>query len=183
MSLDQLFILLPIVAFIALVAGVIVVFRGTGRIATRSRETKQFRSAIKDLASRTDTMLEAVAGKIDVVRHHDAPPESIRLALAEATETLERYGEEARGWTGAGRAQSIRDDLVAELDRAKRALGIVAHAADILAAPRRGIPDLEAETAIKRGYLNLLHAREAIARNALRAEDVGTFEDPAGRSG
>jgi hypothetical protein len=180
---EQLFILLPIAAFIALVAGVIVVFRGTGKIAARTRELKQFRIAIKDLASRTDTMLEAVAGQIDEVRHHDAPPESIRLAVAEATETLERYGDEARSWSGAGREQSIRDDLVAELDRAKRALGIVAHAADILTAPRRGIPDLEAETAIKRGYLNLLHAREAIARNALRAEEPALVDDRRGRLG
>ena len=30
----------------------------------------------------------------------------------------------------------------------------------------------EAQTSIKRGYLNLIHAREAIARHAARAEDL-----------
>ena len=33
---------------------------------------------------------------------------------------------------------------------------------------RRGPRELEAQTSIKRGYLNLIHAREAIARNAAR---------------
>ena len=37
---------------------------------------------------------------------------------------------------------------------------------------RRGPRELEAQTSIKRGYLNLIHAREAIARYALEAQDL-----------
>ena len=36
---------------------------------------------------------------------------------------------------------------------------------------RRGPRELEAQTSIKRGYLNLIHAREAIARNAVLAQE------------
>jgi hypothetical protein len=61
---------------------------------------------------------------------------------------------------------------VAELERAQRALGMVEHGASILVMARRGPRELEAQTSIKRGYLNLIHAREAIARHALEAQDL-----------
>ncbi|HEY5487224.1 MAG TPA: hypothetical protein VIK06_06210, partial [Candidatus Limnocylindrales bacterium] len=51
--------------------------------------------------------------------------------------------------------------LVAELDRTERAIELIEHGAEMLSESsfeRHG----EGETAIKRGYLNLLHAREAI---------------------
>jgi hypothetical protein len=180
---EQLAILLPIMAFIALAAGLVVVYRGTGRLAARSREIQQFKAAVKDLTFRVDTLLAAAAGQIDAVRHHQAGPEAISQTVADATETLERYGDEARTWSGPRRAQAIRDDLVGELDRAIRALGMVEHGTDMLASARRGARDLEAQTSIKRGYLNLIHAREAIARHALRAEDLAVDEARAGRSG
>ena len=77
-----------------------------------------------------------------------------------------RYTEEARALRGPPAAEAIRDELVAELERADRALAMVDHGATIL---RRDRPararELEAQTSIKRGYLNLVHAREAIARH------------------
>jgi hypothetical protein len=60
---------------------------------------------------------------------------------------------------------------------------MVEHGAGILASARQGTRDLEAQTSIKRGYLNLIHAREAIARHALRAEDLVVDEARAGRTG
>ena len=57
-------------------------------------------------------------------------------------------------------------------ERAERALAMVDHGAKILAQVRRRGRELEAQTAIKRGYLNLIHAREAILRHAVAAEDL-----------
>ena len=171
-------ILLPVMAFIALVAGLIVVFRGTSRIAARTRELQRFRGAVKDLASRVDTSLDSAASRIDAVRHQQAGPETIGQTVVDATEALERYGEEARALRGPRRAQAIRDDFVAEIERANRALGMVEHGANMLASSRRGSRELEAQTSIKRGYLNLIHAREAVARHAVVAEDL-RMEEPA----
>ena len=165
-------ILLPVMAFIALAAGLLVIFRGTARIAARTREMHQFRGGVKDLAARVDAQIEAAAGRIDAVRHHQAGPELINQTVVDASEALDRYGEEARTLKVPRRAQAIRDDLVAELERASRALGMVEHGANMLASSRRGSRDLEAQTSIKRGYLNLIHAREAIARQAVRADDL-----------
>jgi hypothetical protein len=48
---------------------------------------------------------------------------------------------------------------------------------------RRGPRELEAQTSIKRGYLNLIHAREAFAQSALLARDfeVDAKAEKAGR--
>ena len=55
------------------------------------------------------------------------------------------------------------------VERARRALEMVEHGTAIMVTVRRGPRELEAQTAIKRGYLNVLHAREAIARQAQAA--------------
>ena len=170
--------LLPVMAFIALAAGLVVVFRGTTRIAARTREIQQFRGGVKDLVARVDASLESATGRIDAVRHNQAGPEVISQTVVVATEALERYGDEARALRAPRRAQAIRDDLVAELERATRALGMVEHGANMQASSRRGSRDLEAQTSIKRGYLNLIHAREAIARHAVRADDLPIGEPP-----
>ena len=49
---------------------------------------------------------------------------------------------------------------------------MVEHGTTIMVNVRRGPRELEAQTAIKRGYLNLIHAREAFARRALDARDL-----------
>lgn len=172
-------VLLPVMAFIALAAGLIVVFRGTTRIAARTRELQRFRGAVKDLAARVDESLESAAARIDAVRHQQAGPETISQTVQDASEALERYGGEARALRGPRRAQAIRDDFVAEIERAGRALDMVEHGANMLAASRRGSRELEAQTSIKRGYLNLIHAREAVARHALLAEQLRIDEPPS----
>ncbi len=170
--MEQLAIILPIVAFVALAAGLAVVLRGTGRIVARTRELETFKRAVEDLAARVDASLGGAAGRIDAVRRRQVGPETIGETLAAATDAVERYAEEARSLRGPLAARKIRADLVAELERAGRALGMVEHGASIMAAARRGSRELEAQTSIKRGYLNLLHAREAIARHALEAQGL-----------
>ena len=55
--------------------------------------------------------------------------------------------------------------------------GMVEHGANMLASSRRGSRELEGQTSIKRGYLNLIHAREAVARHATLAEEL-KMEEP-----
>ena len=88
---------------------------------------------------------------------------------------MERYADEAAGPARRGdRGRDPRPDLVAELERAGRALEMVDHGCDDpghrVAARAR---ELEAQTSIKRGYLNLLHAREAIGRTGHRGDRAG----------
>ena len=165
-------VLLPILAFVALAAGLAVVLRGTGRIVARTRELDHFKHQVRDLAARADVSLGGAVVEIDAVRRRQVGPETITDTVAAATDAVDRYADEARELRGPSSARRIRSDLVSELERAHRALEMVEHGASILAAARRGSRELEAQTSIKRGYLNLLHAREALARHAQEAETL-----------
>ena len=168
----EIAVLLPIAAFIALAAGLAVVLRGTGKIVARTREVEHFRGAVKDLAARVDASLGSAAGQIDAVRRRQVDPDLIGETVVAAIDAVRRYAEEARALRGPRQADRIRADLVAELERAQRALEMVEHGTSIMVNIRRGPRELEAQTAIKRGYLNLIHAREAFARRALDAQDL-----------
>jgi len=168
----EIAVLLPVIAFMALMAGLVVVFRRTERIVARTREVEAFRLAVRDLAARIDVSLDGATGRIDAVRHHVLPPAALAETLTAATEAVERYLEEARALMPPSQATAIRSAIVVDLERAGRALAMVEHGATILVTVRRGNRELEGQTSIKRGYLNLLHAREATARHAALAEDL-----------
>jgi hypothetical protein len=174
--------LLPILLFVIIAAALVMVLRGTGRIVARTRELEHFKQQMRDLAARADTSLGGAATEIDAVRRKQVGPEAITDTVAAATDAVERYAEEARGLRGPTSARTIREDVVAALERAHRALEMVEHGRSILAAARRGSRELEAQTSIKRGYLNLLHAREALARHALEAQALEP-EQPTQRTG
>lgn len=157
----------PLVAFVVLAAIFVVVFRRASRAMAQTRDDEQFRAAVEDLAGRIDRSLGGVIERIDAVRRHVVPAETIADNLAASREAVERYAEEAAALHGPVPADEVRAALLAELERAGRALEMVAHGCDLLQGGRGGGPrELEAQTAIKRGYLNALHAREAIARHA-----------------
>ena len=148
------------------------VLRGTGRIVARTRELEQFRGSVKDLAARVDASLAGAVGQIDAVRRRQVDPDHIGETINAAMDAVRRYADEAKGLRGPRQASQIRSDLVAELERAERALEMVEHGTTIMLTVRRGPRELEAQTSIKRGYLNLIHAREAFARRALDAQDL-----------
>jgi hypothetical protein len=147
-------LVLPIAGFIVLVVVFVVVLRRTGRIVGLTRESDRFRRSV------------GVIERIDAVRRHQVPPDSIGDNLSAARDAVERYEAEAAKLHGPVPADDVRAALLYELERAGRALEMVAHGCDLLATTRSGYRELEAQTAVKRGYLNALHAREAIARHA-----------------
>jgi len=169
---SELTVLLPVLAFLALASGVAVVLRRAGRIVARTREIEGFRSAVRDLTTRIDQSLEGAAGRIDAVRRGQLAADTIGPTIQAATDAVTRYAEEARALKGPKIAAEVRDAIVEDLERAARALSMVDHGAGILAQVRRRGRELEAQTSIKRGYLNLIHAREAIVRHAAAAEEL-----------
>lgn len=168
--MTELAILLPLAAFVALAAGFAIVLRRAGLIVARKRELEGFRHAVNDLAGRVDTSLGSAADRIDAMRRQQVSADSITSTIAAASDALTRYTDEAKALHGPPAALEVKADLLSELDRASRALEMVDHGATILDGSRRRGRDLEAQTAIKRGYLNLLHAREALAAHAARAD-------------
>lgn len=174
--------LLAFATFVSLAVLFGVVLRRAGRVLADTREIEAFRRAADDLSERAAASIDGVAARIDAVRRHTLAAEAIEENLAAAMDAVERYTAEALGLPGPTAAGEIRDAIVAELERAHRALEMTEHGRSILASARVGGREIEAQTSIKRGYLNLLHAREAILAHAARAEalrppptDVGLF--------
>ena len=177
----ELVFLLPVAGFIALAALFVVVLRRAGRLVARTREVQAFRSAVRDLDARIGLSLDGAARQIDSVRRQALAVEGIGDTLAAASEAVARYADEARALKGPPEAAVIGREIVAELGRASRALDMVEHGVTILASVRRGGRELEAQTSIKRGYLNLIHAREAIGRHAARVADITADTASLGR--
>ena len=173
-------LLLPLAAFIALAAASVIILRRAGRLIANQREIQSFRSSVRDLNQRIGMSLEGAAQRIDGVRRQQLSAEGLGDTVAATGDAITRYSDEARALKGPPEATAIARDIVSDLDRAKRAVDMVEHGATILASVRRGGRELEAQTSIKRGYLNLIHAREAIARHAARAEDLEPSRSPRG---
>ena len=134
--------LLPIAAFIALAAGLAFVLRGTGRIVARTRELEQFHAGVSDLAARVDASLGGAAGQIDAVRRRQVGPDTIADTIIAASDAVERYTDEAKALRGPRKVIHIRSEMISELERAQRALGMVEHGTSIMVLARRGPREL-----------------------------------------
>ena len=132
--MTELAVLLPLVAFLVLAVGFAVVLRRAGHIVARTREVENFRTSVRELAARIDQSLEGAVGRIDAVRRQQLAADTMHATIEAATDAIARYTDEARALHGPPAADSIRDDLVAELERADRALAMVDHGATIMAA-------------------------------------------------
>jgi hypothetical protein len=162
-------LLLSLLLFVAVALGVAIFGRRAGRILGETREAESFRTAIADIAARAETSLGGVSERIDVLRRHKASPTEVGPNLAAALDAVARYTNEARALRPPPAFDPLRLALVDDLDRAARALELVSHGCAILATARPRSAELEAQTSVKRGYLNVLHARESVAQHAAAA--------------
>src|SRR5215207_8340544 len=165
-------IVLPLAAFVLLASFFALFLRRAGKLVAATRDVERFRRQVGDLATRVETSLGEVCGRVDAVRRGQLSAGTIGDDLAASIDAVDRYAEEGRALQPSPDAGRIRDDIVAELERAKRALQMIEHGVSIQASARAGSRELEAQTAIKRGYLNVLHAREAITRHAVDARTL-----------
>ena len=173
-------VVLPIAAFLILGVLFLLFLRRAGRLVAATRDVERFRRQVADLASRVETSLGQMSERIDSVRRGQLAAAAVADDLAASLDAVDRYTDEGWGLRPPHDGDAVRDGLVAELERARRALEMVEHGCAIQASARAGSRELEAQTAIKRGYLNVLHAREAIARHALEAKEL-VPADPANR--
>jgi len=124
------------------------------------REAQSQRMAVL-IAHRADLSVSELAELVDEVRRRKIGPDEAQPGLRASADTMRRFSLEVSSLGPGGIAPAFAAGLVAEIDRTGRAIELIVHGAEMLAETafeRHG----EGETAIKRGYLNLLHAREAI---------------------
>ena len=171
--MTDLAVLLPIVAFIALAAGLAVVLRGTGRIVARTREVEGFRRASRTSPTAWTPRSMGPPGRSMPSAGTRSPP---------TRSPTPRRGDRRRralrgGGTGPWRAAAGPRRSGPRSSTSSNGPAGPGHgrARDGDPGPGpRARRELEAQTSIKRGYLNLLHAREAIARHAVGAANTPT---------
>jgi hypothetical protein len=165
-------VLLPIVVFFALGVPIVVllwrIFVVGGQIR---REAQQGRTAV-DIARRADNSISELAGVVDDLRRRKTGPDASAVSLQASADALKRYAQEAeavdRRLAAGGGA-----GLKFEIERAQRAVELIDHGRTLMADPS-GFGVSEGETSVKRGYLNLLHAREAIRERAQAITEAAT---------
>jgi hypothetical protein len=176
----QPLLVLPILAFVILLTLFLLVLRRAGRFVAATRDVERFRRQVGDLAERVEVSLGEICGRVDAVRRGSLGADQIADDLIASLDAVGRYEDEARTFHPPSDGETVREAIVSELERAARALEMIEHGRGIQASARSGGREIEAQTAIKRGYLNVLHAREAIAHQAKVAKDL-TGAGDAGR--
>jgi hypothetical protein len=164
--MDAVLVFLPAALAIAVAAAAMIVLRRSGDIAAESREATQGRMAIAALAARADDVIGAAAALIDQLRRGQVDATAVGDDVSDAAADITALRVDASELPLPSGLAGTRSAIVGELERAERALDMVEHGRSIMTTSRLRGREIEAQTAVKRGYLNLLHARDAIDRQA-----------------
>ena len=161
----------------ALVALAIVLFvrRASGALR-ETRQVERFQAESAALGMRLDVLLAATISRVDAVRRHELPPADAVPDLESAIAQLDAALGDAEALDPPDGFASSRHGVIAEIRHAQRALDMVLHGCDVISGPRARSRYPESQISVKRGYLNLLHAREALARHAA---DLAAARDAA----
>ena len=158
---------IPLLLFALLAVTFLLVLRRAARVVAQTRELDGFRQSAGDLATRIAASLAGASERIDAVRRGQVAADTIIETLDTARDAMERYRVETEALVPPAGYEQLRERLGEELGRAARAFDMVDHGCATLTAASVGrARGAEGQTAIKRGYLNILPAREAIVEIA-----------------
>jgi hypothetical protein len=145
----------------------------------RLRMEKASAGEVATLAGQVDKVLEEVLAHVDEMRRRKVAPADVMPALQAATDALSRYIDEAVTFGRNPAWTAMSDALVADIERAQRAIDLIVHGGNLMADVPA--PDAtEGETAVKRGYVNLVHARETIRERREAIVAASSSSSPSG---
>jgi len=153
---------LSLAAFGVLAVASLTVLRRWSRLVAETRDLDRFKRGVAEVDRRVGAIIEPLLTRLDEVRFRRAGPELVTDALPSAVEELEQTAVAARTLVPPPGFADVPPAIAREVERAVRALGMVEHGTTALETIRGGHRQLEAETSLKRGALNLRHARDAI---------------------
>jgi hypothetical protein len=150
---------------VALLLLFVVTARRMSALAARTRELERIQRSVESIDRRLAAVADPLVVRLDGIRRHAGDAEGLAHDLVPARATLEDLAAEARTLqlpVGFAAQASV---MVHETERAVRAVDMVAHGLDTMLVARRSF-EVESQTSLKRGALNLRHAREAFGRAA-----------------
>jgi hypothetical protein len=143
----------------------VITVRRMSALIGRTRDLERYQGAVDALDRRFAGVSLPLIQSLDAARRHAGGPEALREQVAEADAVLTELAVEARYLRPAPALTAASTALAAELERATRAVSLLEHGVSSMTLETRG-RDLEAQTSLKRGALNLRHAQVAFARIA-----------------
>ena len=160
--MEQALAVTSLLLFAALVVAFFGVLNRAARVVADTRVDDAFRRDAAAIADRAVEHLGEACVQIDSVRRRLAAPDTLEEILPPALEALEGWRRRHRALAAPPALEPFRARLGGEIDRAARAADTIRHGGVLLGVTAGRPRELEGETSIKRGYLNLLHAREAL---------------------
>lgn len=131
-------------------------------LAARTRDLERFQRGVTGIGARLTATVDPMVARLDELRRLTGDPQGLAEDAGPTLATLEGLATEARALRAPAPLVGRLIAIVAELDRAARAADLVDHGLKTLLTGR-GLSQ-EALTSLKRGALNLRHARDAVAR-------------------
>jgi hypothetical protein len=163
-----------LVGFIVLAGIVLYVVMRSRAVGRESRESQAFRQSVAALEPVVDATLVSALSVVDEVRRHRLAAVGAMPAIDRSLEAVREHAATVRALTAAPAEAGHQTRLADDLARAERALERIEHGVRTLADATVRIGDVEGQTVVKRGYLELQHARAAFARDAGDATAVPT---------
>ena len=168
-------VLLPLVVAFALGVPIVFVLRRVFVVGGDLRRDAQLGRMALDIVHRTELSLDELAMVVDDLRRGKTEPEACEASIRACGEALSKYAQEA-AVVDKDVTAAEGGGLRTEVERAQRAVELIEHGRQLMAVGRvEGMA--EGETSVKRGYLNVLHARDAIRA---KGEAIAAASDPAG---
>ena len=169
--------LLWLVILVVLAALFLMTLRRLSTLVGRTRTLERYQKQAGQLSKRLSATAEPFIVQLDEIRRRSGDPRGLADAMPGAQDALRAIADEGRATkvpTGLVREGTL---FVTELERAVRAAELVGHGLDALVADRGG-RDLEAQTSLKRGLLNLRHALIAAEMSARPCRSTPTSPTP-----
>lgn len=180
-------VIMPLIVFFGLALPILFLLWRVFVVGGELRRDAAYGRAALDIARRVDVSLAELGELIDELRRRKANPEASVASLRAAAEALRDYAREAGQVDNHILRAAGTPTFASEIERAQRAVDLIEHGRTLMLDPRED-GHAEGETAVKRGYLNLLHAREAVKTRAGEIADaasghVATVPRPRRRNG
>jgi hypothetical protein len=163
--------LLWFVILVILVWLFVIMTRRMSVLVARTRDLEDLQRTVDSIDRRLAAASGPLIVRLDEIRRHAGDPQALAQDLGASLSMLEELASETRALRLPAPLAGPGAVMVHEVERAVRAAELVAHGLDALVAGR-GNRQLEAETSLKRGTLNLRHSRDAFGRAAAQVASM-----------
>ena len=164
-------VLLWLAVLVALAALFAKTYRRMSTLTTRTHDLEHFQAAVDSLDRRFEGVTQPLLRGLDAARRHAGDPAGLPDLVTEAQAVIDELTGETSALAAPEGLAPVVTAMTGDLERAGRAVMFVEHGLGMMTNTSIG-RDLEAQTSLKRGALNLRHARDAFAARARRVADL-----------